>query len=185
PHGLVPAFTTPSPSPSPTIPMTSPTCGPSGSIMAVQYTQDGADTFPTLTWTLPSSLAPERVKEYLLVIQDPDAPLPSPITHGVFYGIPPGKSTVAQEDLVETGRGNELGGGFRYGMNRRGTVYAGPRPLRGHGEHRYFYQLIALGEGLDVGKMSKVATLEEIGREVSVEGRMLAWGEWIGVAERK
>ncbi|TVY35380.1 UPF0098 protein, partial [Lachnellula occidentalis] len=168
--------------------ITSPSCGPSGSIMTIQYKQDdGADncTFPTLTWTLPPTLAPERVKEYLLVIQDPDAPLPSPITHGVFYGIPPGKTTVAQEDLKETGRGNEVSGGFRYGVNRRGTVYAGPRPLRGHGEHRYFYQVIALGEGLDAGKMSKVATKEELGREVSLEGRMLAWGEWIGVAERK
>ena len=54
-----------------------------------------------------------------------------------------------------------------------------------HGEHRYFYQVIALGEGLDAGRMSEVATKEELGREVSVEGRMLAWGEWIGVAERK
>lgn len=52
--------------------------------------------------------------------------------------------------------------------------------------HRYFYQVIALGEGLDVGKMSKVPTKEEIGREVSVEGRFslggVGWrcGEEIG-----
>jgi hypothetical protein len=128
PLGGVPAFTSP---PSPTITVDSPTCGPSGSHMTVEYTQDGADTFPALTWTLPSSLDPASVKEYLLVIQDPDAPLPTPITHAIFYNIPAAKTTISQEDLEKKGTGNELSGGFRYGKNRRGTVYSGPRPLRG------------------------------------------------------
>jgi hypothetical protein len=44
--------------------------------------------------------------------------------------------------------------------------------------------VIALGEALDKGKLSEIAT-EDFAREVSVEGRILAWGEWIGVAERK
>jgi len=54
-----------------------------------------------------------------------------------------------------------------------------------HGEHRYFYQVIALGEALDRAKLSEIATKEDLATEVSVEGRILAWGEWIGVAERK
>jgi phosphatidylethanolamine-binding protein (PEBP) family uncharacterized protein len=182
PLGKVPAFASP---PNPTITVTSTTCGPSGSHMSIEYTQDGADTFPTLTWILPSSIPASSVKEYLLVIQDADAPLPVPITHAIFYNIPGSKTTIAQEDIEKTGKENELKGGFRYGKNLRGTVYGGPRPLRGHGEHRYFYQVIALGEALDAGKLSKIATKEELGREVSVEGRVLGWGEWVGVAERK
>ena len=153
--------------------------------MTVEYTQDGADTLPTLNWTLPPSILASSVKEYLLVIEDADAPLPKPITHAIFYKIPGSKTTIAQEDIEKTGKGNELKGGFRYGKNLRGTAYGGPKPLRGHGEHRYFYQVIALGEALDAGKMSKVATKEELGRELSMEGRVLGWGEWVGVAERK
>lgn len=81
------------------------------------------------------------------------------------------------------GQGNELKGGFRYAKNLRGTVYSGPKPLKGHGEHRYFYFVVALKEGLDVGKMGKVPSKEELGSEC--EGKVLGWGKWIGIAERK
>ena len=81
------------------------------------------------------------------------------------------------------GEENELKGGFRYGKNLRGTVYSGPKPLRGHGEHRYFYFVVALKEGLDEGKMGKVPAKEEL--VAQCEGKVLGWGEWIGVAERK
>jgi phosphatidylethanolamine-binding protein (PEBP) family uncharacterized protein len=64
-----------------TITVTSPDCGTSGSKLDVDYTQDGVGKFPALQWSAPSEIASE-VKEWLLVSEDPDAPLPTPIAHG-------------------------------------------------------------------------------------------------------
>lgn len=100
--------------------------------------------------------------------------------HGGYYSIPSSKTSITQQDF-EVVKGNELKGGFRYAKNLRGTVYSGPKPLRGHGMHRYFYEVVALSEGL--GEMSSPARKEEILR--GLEGRVLGWGEWVGVAERK
>ena len=74
-------------------------------------------------------------------------------------------------------------GGFRLGKNIRGTVYSGPRPVMGHGAHRYYYQLIALKEPVDVENMSAMATKKELSEEIV--GKVAGWGVWIGIFERK
>jgi phosphatidylethanolamine-binding protein (PEBP) family uncharacterized protein len=175
-----PAFTS---APTPTITITSPDCGASNSHLDKDHTQDGLDLFPTLSWSLPPTIPASFVHSYLLMVQDADAPLPMPILHGSYYSILASKTSIAPGDFERAGKGNELKGGFRYGKNLRGTVYSGPKPLRGHGEHRYFYFVIALKEGLDEGKMGKVPTKEEL--VAQCEGKVLGWGEWIGIAERK
>ena len=38
--------------------------------------------------------------------------------------------------------GNEVKGGFKFGQNHMGNVYGGPRPVLGHGPHRYLYQVV-------------------------------------------
>jgi hypothetical protein len=71
--------------------VTSPSCGPSGSTLSLEYLapaaaglarRPGSDTlFPDLLWTAindTSSSVPE-VLSYLLIVEDPDAPLPTPI----------------------------------------------------------------------------------------------------------
>lgn len=65
---------------------------------------------------------------------------------------------------------NVLKGGFRYWKNLKVTVYSGPKPLRGHREHRYFYFLIALKGGLDETKMSRVPTKEELAGQFEGKG---------------
>ncbi len=70
----------------PTLAITSPDCGETGATLAKDYTADGSGKFPVLEWSAPSDVAP-RVKEWLLVAEDPDAPLPTPVCHGsVFSG---------------------------------------------------------------------------------------------------
>jgi hypothetical protein len=65
----------------PTIDITSPDCGATNSTLGVEYTHDGAGTIPTLEWKAPEAIA-GSVKEWLLISEDPDAPLPTPICHG-------------------------------------------------------------------------------------------------------
>jgi phosphatidylethanolamine-binding protein (PEBP) family uncharacterized protein len=133
-----PAFTS---HPSPTLPITSPDCGPSPSTFDSNYTEDGAGLFPTLTWILPPTIDASTVVEYLLVIEDADAPLLStPALHGAVYCIPASKTAIEPGDLEKAGKGKgELKGGLRFAKTLTGAVYGAPRPLRAHGPHRQVY----------------------------------------------
>ena len=127
--------------------------------------------------------ASPETKEYLLVSEDPDAPLPSPIIHGIYYAIPRSTTEVTADDFLEAADPHALKGGFRYGKNRKGNVYIPPRPLLGHGPHRYFYTLVALNEPIDTSKLSPLPTIEEVVR--AIDGKIVGWGQWVGVYERQ
>lgn len=131
----------------PSIEVTSLDCGPSGSDMKLEHTQFGENRFPTLTWPL----ATTDIKEYILICEDADIPLPGGIAqrifHEMFYAIPPSTTTVASSDFQATSTNNRDGhvkGGFSFTKTHRGNPYTGPSPALGHGPHRYFYQLVAL-----------------------------------------
>ncbi|KAJ5103929.1 hypothetical protein N7532_004458 [Penicillium argentinense] len=153
--------------------------GPSGSQLQVDLSADGVGRFLSLSWPA----APPESKELLLLSEDPDAPLLSPIIHGIYYGIPASVAGVSNDDFLESAVAHALKGGFKYGKNRRGNIYIPPRPLLGHGSHRYFFTLVALGQPLDVSKLSQVPTDQEIA--TAIEGNVVGWGEWVGVYERK
>ena len=184
------------------IEVTSPELGSSGSSFKIEHTAfspDSAkrDVFPQLSWTIPPELE-GQIKEFILCVEDADSPIHPSLfhaTHGLFYGIAPSKRSIGPDDLkvvdarltATPGRGAKepvmLKGSFKLGMNVRGSVYGGPRPVCGHGPHRYFYAVVALREPLNVQKMSPVATLGEMTKEC--EGKVCGWGQWVGVWENK
>jgi phosphatidylethanolamine-binding protein (PEBP) family uncharacterized protein len=165
--------------PTSTISISCPEVGQTGSNLHVELSAEGAGRFPTIHWP---GASPET-KEYLLISEDPDAPLPNPIIHGIYYGIPSTATGVSNIDFEEAAEPYALKGGFKHGKNRRGNVYIPPRPLLGHGPHRYFFTLIALNERVDSSKLSTLPTAEEMAG--AIEGKVVGWGEWIGVYERK
>ncbi|KAM0797129.1 hypothetical protein BDR22DRAFT_965720 [Usnea florida] len=126
----------------PTITITSPECGPSKSSLQIYHTPLGENRFPKLTW---NPLAPKTgessprraiITEYLIIVEDPDAPLnPS---HTVFITpSQPSKTQLAPGDFAAvSGSRNDVHGGFKYGLNRRKTSWSGPKPVLGHGQHR-------------------------------------------------
>lgn len=63
--------------PSPTIAISSPDCGADGATLGKEYMHGGEGRIPELSWE-----TVEGVKEWVLVSEDPDAPLPTPICHG-------------------------------------------------------------------------------------------------------
>lgn len=63
--------------PEPTIQITSPDCGENGATLSPEYMFEGEGRFPELKWD-----SVEGVKQWLLISEDPDAPLPTPICHG-------------------------------------------------------------------------------------------------------
>lgn len=180
--------------PTPTLELTCPECGPSGSPLQLHHSQVGPDAahrdrFPHLTWTPVTG-----AREYLLLCEDVDLPIPGVVVfHGLFYGLPPARAEVTAEDVepVDNDDSNKEGGksavgvtkgGFKYVRNIQGSHYGGPKPVMGHGVHRYYYQLVALREPVDTGKMGKV-TKDGLGR--AIVGKVIRWGQWIGTYERK
>ena len=175
--------------PQPTLELSCPECGPSGSMMKLHHTQVGdksKDRFPELTWS-----RVEGAKEYILLCEDADLPIPAVVFHGLFYGIPAAITTVTADDMnpvQDIGDGKDsniimVKGGFKCIKNIQGTHYGGPKPLMGHGPHRYFYQLIALKEPVNIEKLGGKITKTGLG--TAIVGNVIAWGQWVGVYERK
>jgi Raf kinase inhibitor-like YbhB/YbcL family protein len=108
---------------------------PPGSEMPAQYTRDGSDVSPPLSW----SGVPEGTRSLVLLVEDPDAPS-GIFRHWVVFDIPP------------TARGLDAGysanrptAGFHEARNDFGKVgYGGPCPPPGHGTHHYHFRLLAI-----------------------------------------
>lgn len=162
--------------------VTSPSCGPSGSTLGPDYTAEGSGLFPDLHWE-PSSL--DRLMEYLLVIEDPDAPLPQPLVHAVYYGIDRETHGMTNDELRpkrDAEYDNVVVGGFRYGKNYGNNVYVVPNPPPGT-PHRYFYEVVGLKERLDLDSLSPKPSRDEMAS--AIMGKVAGWGAWMGVVEKK
>ncbi|KAL5355259.1 phosphatidylethanolamine-binding protein [Aspergillus floccosus] len=169
--------------PNATIKIHSTDLGASESQLGIDFTLDGAGFFPALSWKRPARVT---VCEYVLVSEDADADAEKPILHGLYYGIPPVFTGLTNDDFaIDTSRKEpySLKGGFRYGRNLGLTTYMPPSPPLGRGPHRYFFQLVALGNPLDRKRMESFASLENITSEI--QGKVVGWGDWVGVYERK
>lgn len=160
--------------PEPTFDMHSSELGASGSSMNA--------SFPPLEWSSP----PADTKELILVVEDPDVPIPFAITHALFYSIPASVTSIQPSDArFKEGKEStkELAGPMKLGKNIRGTIFEAPRPPINHGAHRYIFQLVALSEALDYTKMSSPPSKAEIGD--AVNEKITGWAQWIGMYERK
>jgi Raf kinase inhibitor-like YbhB/YbcL family protein len=132
----------------------------------------GQNVSPALAW----NPAPAGTAQLLFVMEDPDVPMSSPAVHTValidpkLAALPAGAlDAKAPADGVRILRST-----FRSG-------YLGPEPIKGHGPHRYVFQLFALGEALDGAALAKARPREVL---TSVGGPVLARGRLDGVFER-
>lgn len=160
-----------------------PEVGPSGSKLGKEHGAWGAGQIPEIKWTL-TGLHASKVKEYLLVFEDPDAPLGHSNPHGIYAGVPASRSSIGPSDLElvrKEGEKNIIKAGFIVGKNRRNIVYIPARPPLGHGPHRYFFQVVALSEPLDLKNASEVPSVLEL--KSLVEAKVAGWGQWVGTFE--
>jgi phosphatidylethanolamine-binding protein (PEBP) family uncharacterized protein len=168
--------------PKPTIPIESPNCGKTGAALTNEYSKFGSGRIPQLKWS--SESVPPTVKEFLLLCEDPDAPMGEPNVHGIYCFIPPTVTSFGPRDLElidERDGVKRIASGYRVGKNRRNIVYIAPRPLMGHGPHRYLFELVGLSEKLNASSISNVPTKTEI--EKAIEGKVAAWGLWEAIYE--
>ncbi len=112
----------------------------------------GGNVSPALSWTG----VPPGTAQLLLVVEDVDAPTRRPFVHCVAL-LEPGLGALAAGALNTDGTAP----GVRLLRSGMGRGYLGPEPIRGHGVHRYVFQLFALpaavtsaggGAGLDTAK---------------------------------
>lgn len=132
----------------------------------------GGDRSPPLEW----NPLPDGATHWALVLEDPDAPLKRPFVHAIAVG-PASVSRLVEGDLnaANARSGVYPPQALRFGRNTMGPPgYAGPRPLPGHGPHRYVFQLYALRMAPDDAALAGglPALLPFLRREAVATGRL-------------
>ena len=111
-----------------------------GARIPVQFTRDGANVSPALTW----NDLPAGTKQLALICDDPDAPTPHPFVHWVAYKIDPQAGGLPQGIAKQPAPGGAIGAQGKTDFKDIG--YDGPEPPRGHGVHHYHFRLAAISE---------------------------------------
>lgn len=143
-----------------------------GARMPERFTADGEGISPPLTW---GSL-PDGTASLALLVEDADAPAPSPLVHAIVWGLAADAGALAEGAIAAESPGVETG---RNSFLRRGWLP--PDPPTGHGEHRYAFQLFALDAGAgDPGDPPGRSGLVE-----AMAGHVLAAGLLVGTYSRE
>ncbi len=139
-----------------------------GEMIPGKYSCDGDDISPPLAW----SNAPENTISFVLINDDPDAPIGT-WDHWILFNID-GKTNELAEN-VDVSKLSEV----RLGSNSwRRNDYGGPCPPSG--THRYFFKLYALDTKLELPDGSSKQEIEK-----AMSGHILAEAELMGKYKRK
>lgn len=140
-----------------------------GGMIPREYTCDGADVSPPLSW----GALPDGTVSLALIVEDPDAPMGTWV-HWVLYNLP--------ADLRDLPQGVAPGPSLPFdgqqGKSSFGKLaYGGPCPPSG--THRYYFRLYALDTRLELGAE---AGKKEVLR--AMEGHILGQGQLMGRYKR-
>ena len=144
-----------------------------GQPIPVRYTADGDKLSPPLAW----SGVPQDAAGVVLVIEDPDAPAPTPLVHTLAWALQGHDAELAEGALKSPGSGGEA---ISLGRNSFfGAEYLPPDPPPGHGPHRYCFQVYALDAAPELsGKPIRTQLVH------AMKGRVIAKGLLVGTYER-
>src|SRR5215472_7661597 len=130
---------------------------PEGGWIPELHTCQGADVSPSLEW----KDEPPGTRSFSLIVEDPDAP-GGTWCHWLLYDIAP-----KLHNLAQGFRAGTLGLSGTNDFGRPG--YNGPCPPKGHGAHRYFFKLYALG----VGSLDLLASVKPAEFAKAIQGHIL------------
>lgn len=140
-----------------------------------RYTADGEGVSPPLHW----QGVPAGADSLVLIVEDADAPTGEPLVHAIVVGLPPEDGNLQEGALDSPGH---EGGDEEVQEGRNSYFRAGwlpPDPPPGHGQHRYVFQLFALGPGEPLaGKPGRDEVVE------AIQQRAIASGLLTGTYER-
>ena len=140
-----------------------------GSRIPTRHTGEGEDVSPQLAW----SRIPDGTRSFAVICHDPDAPVVSSggygFVHWVLYNIPGSATGLAEGSPDHTAGPNDFGK----------AGYGGPMPPNGHGTHRYFFWVLALGRAPDLEPGLGLRQLLE-----TIEPDVLGMNRLMGTYER-
>ena len=143
-----------------------------GQPIPIEYTADGAGLSPPLEW----KGIPNTASRLIIIVEDADSPTPKPLVHAIVVDNDARRSSLDEGALKSP---NHPGGGMQTGRNSYlSQTWLPPDPPPGHGPHRYFFQVFALGGG----QFSETPGRQEVLRAIEEHG--LAAGCCIGTYER-
>jgi Raf kinase inhibitor-like YbhB/YbcL family protein len=128
----------------------------------------GDNASPALHWRG----VPADTKQLVLIMDDVDVPLPKPLVHTIAV-IEPEVDSLGEGDLRPGTPGVRVVPTI---LGRHG--YAGPRPIPGHGPHRYRFLVLALDE-----RVSDDVTTAKALRD-AIRGHVVARGMLTGSYQR-
>ncbi|MFP3947959.1 MAG: YbhB/YbcL family Raf kinase inhibitor-like protein [Gemmatimonadota bacterium] len=148
-----------------------------GEMMPRDYTPDGRNLSPPLTWTG----LPEGTREIAVLCQDHGVGSPPPWVHWIIYnipgtadGLPEGVPVDPDEPMPREIRG-AVQGNNGWGL----PVYRGPAPPVGN-VHHYDFAVYALDEELDLPPgLDREELLE------AIEGHVIGRGNMVPIYERQ
>ncbi len=138
-----------------------------GASVPARFTCDGENRSPHLDW----AGAPAAAQSFVLIVDDPDAPVGT-FTHWVLFDVPGDVHSLAEGQ-------KGVGRGGRNDFSKMG--YGGPCPPKGHGPHRYFFTLSAL-DVVSLG-LAEGASRQQV--EAKMQGHVVGTAKLMGKYERK
>ncbi len=139
-----------------------------GQPIPVDYTCDGKNISPPLSWTG----APSETKSLLLIVDDPDAPS-GVWTHWIVWNLSTDTSDLPEGFTKSRSNATQGNNDFKK------PGYGGPCPPAGKA-HRYFFRIYALDTTLDV---PAGATRKQI--DAAMAKHVLSMGQLMGTYQRK
>jgi Raf kinase inhibitor-like YbhB/YbcL family protein len=145
--------------------------------MPRDYTPDGRNVSPPLTW----SNVPAAAKELAVICEDPDAGNPPPFVHWVLYKIPASAKGVPEGVPIDPAAPMpaEIAGAVQGTSGFRRAIYRGPAPPPGK-PHHYHFVVYAIDASLDLKPGLTRAELLE-----AIKGHVVGQGELVAIYERK
>jgi phosphatidylethanolamine-binding protein (PEBP) family uncharacterized protein len=134
----------------------------------------GKNLSPDLTWSPP----PPETTELLLVVEDLDVPTPKPAVHCLVL-IDPSRLDSPNHLPLGGLSAHEPATGVRILRSTISRGYHGPEPIKGHGPHRYTFQLFALSgetistvDGTKLERARPRALLSSLTAPITARGRL-------------
>ena len=141
-----------------------------GGSIPTKHTGEGEDLSPALSW----GNVPEGSRAFALICHDPDAPLVTSqgaygFVHWVLYNIPGSVTSLAEGSDQYTSGNNDFA--------KQG--YGGPMPPVGHGQHNYYFWVLALKDEVEFDSGLTMGELLE-----QVEPQLIGMNRLVGSYQR-
>jgi Raf kinase inhibitor-like YbhB/YbcL family protein len=151
-----------------------------GETVPRQYTPDGRNDSPPLTW----AGVPAGARELAVVCEDPDAGTPPPFVHWIVYKVPATAKGLPEALPIDaaTKMPADLSGAVQGTNGFRRTLYRGPAPPPGK-PHHYHFVVYALDVPVAVKAGQPPLTRSELLE--AMKGHIIGQGELVALYERQ